>query len=157
MPPPSVHTLFSWALSVPHSFIKVSFMLSSNFLPRFPREHRVKWQRRFLWWSFTSIFFSIFFLLSPSFTWSRLFLPRLSSEVPMDRTRNVSDSFLRKLHPLPVCVPPHCHLPLPWPPCPLYFSLVRHLGRQPLENIGVRRNPPLTESLMRLQPDEKSR
>lgn len=62
MPPPPVHTLFSWALSVPHSFIKVSFMLSSNFLPRFPREHRVKWHRRFLWWSFTSIFFSIFFL-----------------------------------------------------------------------------------------------
>lgn len=34
MPPPPVRTPLSRALSVPHSFIKLSFMLRCNFLPR---------------------------------------------------------------------------------------------------------------------------
>lgn len=144
MPPPPFHTLLSWALSVPHSFIKVSVMPSSNFLPWFPREHRVKWHRRFLWWSFTAVFFLSFFLTFPVFYFISPLLPLLSSEVSMDCTRNVSDSFLRKLHPLPVCVPPHCHLPLPWPSAPSTFLWSGILGGshwRALEYIGIPLSP----------------
>lgn len=45
-------------------------------------------------------------------------------------TRNGSDSFLRKLHPLPVCVP--FHLPPSTPPV-FSSSLVRRLREQPLD------------------------
>lgn len=91
------------------------------------------------WMKFCLYFFSsvFFYFVSP-------LLPLLSTEVPMDCTRNVSDSFLRKLHPLPVCVPPHCHLPLPWPPAPSTFLWSGTSGGshwRALEYVGIPLSP----------------
>lgn len=83
----------------------VSFLLCSNFLFWFSCEH--SWLEQDL--SLIHVFSLLFFLFSYSHHHSGhlsifLFSP---SFLPTDYTRNGSDSFLRKLHPLPVCVTPH--------------------------------------------------
>lgn len=87
---------------------------------------------------FPSCFF--FFFVTP------FLLSLLPSEVRMDCTRNGSDSFLRKLHPLPVCVPPSLPpstTPLgPVFPIPPAFPWFHSHGRAP----AFRRNWPLTHS-----------
>ena len=59
--------------------------------------------------------FITFCLFYTSLCLSRFLFPSLLFNL-IGHTRNASDSFLRKLHPLPVCVPPHV------PPSPSFSS-----------------------------------
>lgn len=87
-------------------------------------------------------FFFFLFKMSHSFSSPFCLASSLSSHL-IGHTGNGSDSFLRKLHPLPVCVPPHL------PPCPFLFSksFLRLLKDQPLgewRSSNTARNPPVS-------------
>lgn len=118
-----------------------------------------EWHRRLIWCSFVChvsygntcglLFFQIFSLSFSSPPLSVLL--SLSSHL-IGHTGNGSDSFLRKLHPLPVCIPPHL------PPSPVFFFFLSVLREQLLKewrSSSASRNPPVT--LMRLWPDERAR
>lgn len=70
--------------------------------------------------------FITFCLFYTSLRLSRFLFPSLLFNL-IGHTRNASDSFLRKLHPLPVCVPPHV------PPSPsLLLLLLLLVGISPV-------------------------
>lgn len=152
----TVHT-HSFTSSVPQ--LSVSFMPCANFLLWFPCELEAEWHRRLIWCSFVChvsygntcglLFFQIFSL---SFSSAPLSVSLSLSSHLIGHTGNGSDSFLRKLHPLPVCMPPHL------PPSPVFFFFLSVLREQPLEewrSSSPSRNPPVT--LMRLWSDERAR
>lgn len=151
----TVHT-HSFTSSVPQ--LSVSFMLCGNFLFWFPCELEAEWHRRLIWCSFVChvsygntcglLFFQVFSLSfsSPSVS----VLLSLSSHL-IGHTGNGSDSFLRKLHPLPVCMPPH----LPPSRFSFFLSVLREQPLKEWRSSSASRNPPVT--LMRLWPDERAR
>lgn len=144
-PPSSVLTLLMSTLFLICLSLGFVHVVCSNFLFWFPCQLETEWHTRFLWYSFVGLIFHLFLLLLSLSEPLSGFLILSPSFHLIGHTRNSSDSFLRKLHPLPVYVPPH--LPPSTPPA-FFFSFL-HLysdasGSSRWRCSGTGRNPRVT-------------